>query len=72
MYGISSYLTEAEGRAEQEYRRAYYDEYMRLYDPAHSTRPERVVYWSELAHRAGKSARDRSLRQAAAALVANE
>ena len=61
MYTIYEYLTEPEARAERAYRQAYYDEYMRLYKRGHSEDQERLVYWSELAHRAGNAARERVL-----------
>ena len=61
MYTIHEYLTEAEARAERAYSQAYYEEYMRLYKPGYSGDRERLVYWSELAHRAGRAARERVL-----------
>ena len=59
MYTIDEYLTELEARAERTYREAYCAEYLRLYEPGHSTDRERLMYWSELAHRAGKAAREK-------------
>ncbi|MDQ3856770.1 MAG: hypothetical protein M3281_10310 [Chloroflexota bacterium] len=57
---IDSYLTEAEAEAEHAYRRAYSAEYLRLYDPLLSGDRQYVVYWSALAHAAGKLARARA------------
>ena len=61
MYTLNSYLPEHEARAERTYRQAYCAEYLRLHDPQHASNRERLLYWSELAHRAGKAARERVL-----------
>ena len=61
MYSIYEYLSEAEAGAERAYRQAYHAEYMRVYEPGHGEDRERLVYWSELAHQAGKAARERVL-----------
>lgn len=54
---LDGYLTEAEADAERAYRRAYHAEYTRLWEPNRSGDRERLLFWSELAHWAGKSAR---------------
>ncbi len=61
MHTIDEYLSDVEASAERAYRQAYYSEYMRLYEPGRSGDRERLVYWSELAHRAGKAAREKVL-----------
>ena len=64
MYTLDSYLPEHEARAERAFRHAYCAEYTRLYKPCYSEDRERLVYWGELAHRAGKLARERVLSEA--------
>ena len=64
MYTLDSYLHEQEARAEQAFRLAYCSEYTRLHEPGYSWDQERLVYWSELALRAGKLARERVLSEA--------
>ena len=64
MYTLDSYLPEHEARAERAFRHAYCAEYTRLYRPGYSEDQERLVYWSELALRAGKTARERVLAEA--------
>jgi hypothetical protein len=66
---LDGYLSEAEAGAERAYRRAYHAEYARLWEPDRSGDRERLPFWSELAHRVGKSARALAL---AAALPAVE
>lgn len=61
MESLAMYLTEAEARAVCAYREAYSAEYMRLYEPRHAGDHERLLFWSELAHRAGKSAQEKAL-----------
>lgn len=61
MEAIRAYMTEPEARAEDVYREVYYAEYMRVYEPKRSTDRERQVFWSDLAHRAARSARDKIL-----------
>lgn len=72
MYTIYTYLSDAEARAEHRYRQVYYTEYMRVYETGRSTDRERLLLWSELAHRAGKSARDRILANEAVASVSQD
>lgn len=62
METIGEYLTDVEVLAEHVYRQAYYDEYMRVYEPGHIADREHLVFWSELAHRTAKTARDNVLR----------
>ena len=64
MYTLDSYLPEHEARAERAYRQAYCVEYLRLHEPKHASNRERLLYWSDLAHRAGKAARDKVLEDA--------
>ncbi len=64
MYTLDSYLPEQEARAEQAFRLAYCSEYTRLHEPGYSWDQERLAYWSELALRAGKLARERVLSEA--------
>ncbi len=66
---LDGYLTESEAGAEHAYRRAYHAEYTRLWEPNRSGDRERPLFWSELAHQVGKSARALAL---AAALPAIE
>ena len=61
MYTLDTYLTPAEARAERAYLEAYRAAYARLYEPEWAGDRERLVYWSELAHAAGRSARERVL-----------
>ena len=61
MYSIYEYLSDREAEAEQAFRQAYSAEYIRLYDPGHARDREHLVYWTELACRAGKAARERVL-----------
>ena len=64
---IDIFLTETEAQAEHAYRRAYYAEYMRVYDARYSGDRERSVFWAGLAHSAAKLARERVLLSAEAA-----
>ncbi|MDQ3327461.1 MAG: hypothetical protein M3506_02915 [Chloroflexota bacterium] len=66
---LDGYLTEAEAAAERAYRRAYHAEHTRLWEPNRSGDRERLLFWNELAHQVGKSARALAL---AAALPAAE
>ncbi len=66
---LDRYLTESEAGGERAYRRAYHAEYTRLWEPNRSGDRERLLFWSELAHQVGKSARALAL---AAALPAVE
>ena len=61
MYPIDEYLTELEATGIRAYRQAYHAEYMRLHKPERAGEREYLVYWSELAHRAGNTARERVL-----------
>ena len=61
MYTLDTYLTPAEARAERAYLEAYRAEYERLYKAEWAGDRERLVYWSEVAHRVGRSARERVL-----------
>lgn len=61
MEPLSTYLSELEARAEEAYSQVYWNEYMRLYEPRYKSDREHLVYWSELAHRAAKAARERVL-----------
>ncbi len=68
---IYTYLTDVEAEAERAFRAAYCEEYSRVYEPGHAGDRARLVYWSELAGAAGRLARERVLREAAA-LAAGE
>lgn len=70
METLNLYLAEHEVRAEQAYRTAYYNEYMRVFEASRSENREQLVFWSELAHRAAKIARDKVLAAAEAAQAA--
>lgn len=65
MFTINEYLTETEARAEQAYREAYRAEYERVYEGRHAADRTHLVYWSDLAHRVGRAARNGILRTAA-------
>ncbi len=54
MYSLDEYLTDAEADAVRAYLSAYRAEYERLREAGHAGIHERLVYWSELAHQAGK------------------
>lgn len=62
MVMLGSYLPEREARAERAYLESYRTEYTRLYEPGRVAR-ERLLYWSGLAHRSGKAAREAELRR---------
>ncbi len=61
MYTLESFLPEHEARAERAYLEGYRTEYARLSEPGQAADRERLLYWSELAHRAGKAARETEL-----------
>ena len=61
METISAFVTEQEATAERVYREVYATEYMRVYEPRLGTDREHQLFWSELAHRAAKAARERFL-----------
>ena len=63
MYALDEYLTETESAAERAYFAAYRREYERNYDPKYAGDREKLIYWSALAHSAGKTARERVLAQ---------
>ena len=70
MSTLDTFLSDSEIKAEQEYRQVYYTEYMRVYEPARADDREKLLFWSDLAHRAAKSARDRMLKLAEEQLAA--
>ena len=61
METVYEYLTAVEAEGQRAFLQAYREEYTRLYKPGYSEDGERLVYWSELAHRAGCIARNRVL-----------
>ena len=61
MYTLDTYLTPAEARVERAYLQAYRGAYARLYEPKWTGDREHLLYWSQLAHAAGRSARERVL-----------
>jgi hypothetical protein len=67
MQTLNVFFSEAEARAELAYRAVYYAEYMRVYEPGRADDRVRLLFWSDLAHRAAASARDRTLAEAAPA-----
>lgn len=64
METLAAYLTDEELDAEQAYRTAYDEEYLRMYQPSQAAEPGRIRYWSELAHRVARSAREKLLQEA--------
>ncbi len=61
MYTLDEYLTDEEADAARAYLSAYCAEYDRVWQAGCAGDRERLMYWSELAHQAGKAARERSL-----------
>ena len=61
METVYEYLTPVEAQAQRAYLDAYRAAYARVYEPGHSQDRERLLYWSALAHGAGRAARERVL-----------
>ena len=61
METVYEYLTVVEAEGQRAFLKAYREEYTRPYKPGYSEDRKRLVYWSELAHRAGCIARNRAL-----------
>ena len=64
MTTLAAYLTDEELEAERAYRTAYDEEYLRNYQPSQAAEAGRIRYWSDLAHRVARTAREKLLQEA--------
>ena len=64
MESLAAYFTDEELQAERAYRTAYDEEYLRVYQPSQAAEAGRLQYWSELAHRVARGAREKLLQEA--------